>query len=455
MNSLLIRLWVALWLTIILVVVLSVEVFDFVRAQRTQQITGPPEQVLSELSIQVVEAVADGESLEGWLRSVSNRHRQVFLLDIDGKDLRGRQVPEYLLRAHRLFQFRQQARPFRRIRSRLLRELPEFDGLTLAVARPDPRAQFRWLTLEVLIALGFIVSGIVAVVLAGYLTRPIRKLRAATDRVALGDFESHVAADMRGRRDEIGQLAVRFDEMTAQLSESRDQQQGLLRDISHELRSPLARLLLTADLLPVAKGDELVALQARFRRDIDHLDAMIEEVLTLSRFDTQGPGLELARVSVLELLQPVMEDAQFEANALDKEVALVAQPDAPVFVSADIAQLRRAVENVLRNGVRHAPVGTAVNVRVTSKHAEGRELVEITVADQGAGVKPTDLERIFTPFFRSPEQRAQSAGYGIGLALVKRIIEAHQGRVSAANLPAQGFEVSIELPAATSSEQGA
>ena len=291
------------------------------------------------------------------------------------------------------------------------------------------------------------ISGIVAVLFARYITQPILRLKTASDRVASGDFQTNVAAGLGGRRDELGELAQRFDEMTAKLAQSRTQQQGLLRDISHELRSPLARLLITADLLPDAKGEELAGLQQRFKKDIDRLDVMIEEVLTLSRFDTQGPAPISNLLDIAEVLQPVIADAQFEATALDKGVDLLLPDDTSTLqVSGDIAELKRAVENVVRNGVRHAPSGTSVVVQ--AENVVDERGVVITVTDQGAGVEEADLEQIFTPFFRSPSERAQSSGYGIGLSLVKRIIEAHGGQVSAANLPGGGFQVRLALPAA-------
>lgn len=469
MNSLFVRLWITLWLTIVVVVFLAIGVFDYARAQRMQPAVGPPERLLSQLATQAIAAVETGESLENWLRRVSSRHRQVFLLDRQGADLRGRQLPQHLQGALKLYGFRENARPGGRNRSRLLRRIPELDGLILAVTRLDPLSQFRWLTLEVLIALGFLVSGVVAVGLARYLTQPIRRLKMAADQVALGNFETTVAADLGGRRDELGELGERFDDMVAKLSLARSQQQGLLRDISHELRSPLARLLLTADLLPDAQGDELTSLQRRFKKDIDHLDTMIEEVLTLSRYESEGPELALSVVSVTDLLQGVLDDAQFEANALNKGVkSRIDSGNSDVFVRGDATQLKRAIENVLRNGVRHAPSGTQVEVAVTTGRCNDTESVFIAISDEGAGVDPADLERIFTPFFRSPEQRAQSAGYGIGLSLVKRIIESHGGQVIASNLPHsldsstnttdspaprgspssvhQGFEVRITLP---------
>ena len=446
MNSLFVRLWIALWLTIVVVVLLSIEVFDYARSQSARPL-GPPDKILGQLAEEAIKAVEAGDSLENWLEDASSRRQPVFLLNAQGDDLLRRPVPNYLQRARSLYNFRRDARPGRPPRLRLLRPLPELGDLTLAVARPNPRAQFRWLTLEVFIVLGFIVSGIVAVGLARYITNPIRRLKTASDQIALGDFQTNVAVGLGGRRDELGELAERFDEMAAKLARSRAQQQGLLRDISHELRSPLARLLITSDLIPAAQGEELQDLRQRFRKDIDHLDAMIEEVLTLSRFDAHGPEQASESLNVVEVLEPVIDDAQFEADALGKSVRLVApaRDEAP-WVVGNCAELRRAVENVVRNGVRHAPTGTSVDVRVSKTSANQADFVVVAITDQGAGVAEGDLEHIFTPFFRSPSERARSSGYGIGLSLVKRIIEAHGGQVSAANRDAEGFEVRLLLP---------
>ena len=273
------------------------------------------------------------------------------------------------------------------------------------------------------------------------MTFPIKQLKAASDLVARGDFNTNVAASVAHRKDEIADLARTFDQMSSALGAAHALQNNLLRDISHELRSPLTRLVLGLELLMRSEGEERRVLEARINKDLGDLDKLIDEVMMLARFEAEHAALECSDVDLIAELTPLFDDAQFEANALNRSVEFH-YPREPLRARIDVSQIRRAVENVVRNAIRHTPENSVVTVDV----ARNDDHIEITVQDEGDGVDEADLASIFVPFYRSKEANASSRGSGIGLALVERIVHAHGGWVSAHNTKDSGLAVHLTLP---------
>ncbi len=291
------------------------------------------------------------------------------------------------------------------------------------------------------LALALVALGLIAAVLARRLTAPLRPLSAATRRLAAGDLAARVGEPLTRRRDEFGQLARDFDAMAGRLERLLEAQRRLLRDVSHELRSPLARLGVALELARTDDPAERDAALDRIALEAGRLDGLVGQLLTLSRLEAGAGGLQREPVALHHLMEGVVEDARYEAAGRD--VGLEPHLE-PVTVTGDPRLLHAAVENVVRNAVAHTAPGTTVEVRLRA--AEGRAVV--TVADRGPGVPEEHLEDLFRPFFRVEAHRGRGpGGTGLGLAIAAAAVRAHGGSVRAANRPAGGLEVCIELPA--------
>lgn len=286
---------------------------------------------------------------------------------------------------------------------------------------------------------GLLVSLVSASALAWYFARPIRQLRRAFDAAAGGDLAVRIGAGMGGRRDELADLGRDFDYMTERLSQLVDGQKRLLHDVSHEMRSPLARLQAAIGLAR-QQPEQLAKTLERIEREGERLDHLVDELLTLSRLEAGVAGRAEA-VDMQELLGGIVEDARFEGAARQVGVELVAT--ALPEVQANPELLHRAIENVARNALRHSPPGGTVRIEAGMKGEGGRLL--LSIADQGPGVPEDALERIFRPFFRAGGQ--PSDGYGLGLAIAERVIAAVNGRIRAKNGESGGLVVEIELVA--------
>jgi signal transduction histidine kinase len=312
------------------------------------------------------------------------------------------------------------------------------------VVRPGPRgahaARHVWALLPRVLAV-VLTAGLLCYLLARYIVSPVVKLRAATRRLAGGDLSARVGPLLGGRRDELADMAQDFDLMAAQIESLMSAQGRLLRDISHELRSPLARLGVALDLARKRAGGEASGALARIEREAVRLNEMIGQLLSLSRWETGADAARRAHVNLSALVGEVAEDADFEARAQDRAVEIVEREECAM--EGTRALLRSAFENVVRNAVRHAPPGTGVRI---SLRREGGEAV-LGVRDEGAGVPEEALRDIFRPFYRVDDSRTrETGGTGLGLAITERAVRLHGGTVAASNVPGGGFVVEIRLP---------
>ena len=294
------------------------------------------------------------------------------------------------------------------------------------------------------LAAGALVSLVFAALLAWYVARPIRNLRAAFEAAADGRLEQRLAPAMGRRRDELADLGRDFDRMAARLKSLMDSQRRLLHDVSHELRSPLARLQAAIGLVR-QQPERIDDFVARIERESGRMDTLVSELLTLSRLEAGMAGKLDEAVDLGELLGNVVDDARFEAAARNCQVDLTGSRDVALTGNGEL--LHRAIENIVRNAVKHAPPGSRVDIDVAQ--ADGRVIVR--VADAGPGVAEADLQAIFAPFFRAGAAKPKNSpdGHGLGLAISQRVVEAHQGTISAANRPTGGLCVTVTLPLRT------
>jgi len=293
------------------------------------------------------------------------------------------------------------------------------------------------------IAIGLLASLGFSALFAWYLTRPIRHLRRAFAEVADGRLETRVAPLMGRRADEIAGLGSDFDLMAERLQKLIASQRRLLHDVSHELRSPLARLQAAIGLARQSP-ERSAAMLERIEREAQRLDALVGEVLTLARLEAAGRETPAQSVDIGELMQQVVDDARFEARTIGRDVAFPVPQHPRTLKRAHPDWLQRAFENVIRNAVRHTGEGTTVEVTLTDR-SDGAALV--TVADRGPGVADAEIESIFEPFDRGSRSTAGD-GHGLGLAIARRALAAHGGTIAAANRPGGGLVVTMTLPAA-------
>jgi two-component system OmpR family sensor kinase len=287
---------------------------------------------------------------------------------------------------------------------------------------------------------GSIVSLFFAAWLAWYFSRPIRNLRTAFDAVANGKLDTRIGPSMGGRHDELSDLGHDFDRMASRLEGLMDAQRRLLHDVSHELRSPLARLQVATDLIQ-QQPERAAEFISRLERDTGRIDALVGELLMLARLDSGMAGKMDQRVDLHEMLDHIASDANFEAAS--RQCTVKANVPENMQVKGNQELLFRALENVVRNAVLHSPAGKRVDI--SAKQDVSGQWV-ITVADEGSGVSPSELETIFEPFFRGKTEGSFS-GYGLGLAITQRVVQAHGGTVKAANREEGGLAVTIILQA--------
>jgi two-component system sensor histidine kinase CpxA len=299
-----------------------------------------------------------------------------------------------------------------------------------------------------ILCIALVVSALTSWWLAQHLSAPIRRIQAGARALAGDNLDGRgapamrVSAGLEERKDELAVLARDFDAMADRLIANRAAVTRLLRDISHELRSPLARMRLAVGLARQPTADSARQMD-RMEHEIERLDELISQVLKLARLNGTDAPIEREQFDLDEMIEEIVHDANFEGAAKGCKVSV--QGAARRSVNGNRELLRSAVENVLRNAVRYSPAGAAVEVTVQSD----RDGLVVTVRDLGPGVPAGDLERIFEPFFRVAESRDRdSGGEGIGLAITSQVMRAHGGTAKAANRVAGGLEVRLGLPPA-------
>ena len=373
----------------------------------------------------------------------------VFAVDAVGHDVLGRAVPASAANEVREML---QTRP----RTPEIREVTAIDGhpyTVFAVGHntdppggprpphpPQPRYWPRNLPPPNALLATLAASIATALLLAWYVAKPIRSLRGAFDAVASGDLQRRIASQVGARNDELADLGRDFDRMASRLQASMEGQRRLLHDVSHELRSPLARLQAAVGIMR-QKPEQPADMIARIEDETARIDHLVGELLTLSRLEAGELAGAEEEVDMHELVDEVVRDASFEAQAQGRQV--VWEENGAAVLQGRPELLHSAIENIVRNALKHAPDCRTVWVETSADAL--RRLYILQVLDAGAGVPTEELPSLFSPFFRGANT-ANMEGYGLGLAIARRCIEAHGGTIRADNRPAGGLRVEIMLP---------
>lgn len=369
-------------------------------------------------------------------RRLNSRRTSIYVLDEDYKDILGRKFDVHNPRVQKhepveatdgetYLIFSEQRPRKRNTFERMMRPFQK-----------SPIIYLLWF------AIAMFVSGLVCFGLAQYLSSPIRKLQKATKQLAQGDLNTRVSQTIGNRRDEIADLGQDFDVMAVRLESLINNQKQLLSDISHELRSPLARMQLAVGLAKKKLGVEVPTEIDRIEKETDRLNDLVGQSLTLSRLEAGAAYAKDDFIDLGELLQNIISNCDFEASEQNKRVNLQVKNSFTINANGEL--LHRALENIIRNAIRYTKVDTSVEVELSAADANN---ITITIADQGNGVPEEKIAGLFEPFVRLSEARDRdSGGYGLGLAIAKRAIEFHQGEISAMNKTSGGLSVEIVLP---------
>ena len=374
----------------------------------------------------------------------------LFLFDSHGLPLTARRVPRRMQHMTlRALQTGEVVFPMMGSRNGLASAVLSPSGKSYFVAislpaRPPSRGLIKGVThgflgwrLLILLA----ITAVVCYFLARSLTSPISRLRQATRKFAAGDLSTRIGDQVRGKNEFSG-LASDFDEMAGKIETLVEGQKSLLRDISHELRSPLARLGIALELArqqknPAAQNKAL----ARIELEAERMNTMIGQLLNLTRLESGASEVAFEKFDLQKLLANLVEDANYEAEIRQCTVTYKSSGDAVYFCSKDL--LAQALENVIRNAVKY----TADNSVVSVDLLVDAENMTIRVADQGPGVPDDTLVKLFEPFYRVAAARdRQSGGTGIGLAIADQAVKLHAGTISASNRSEGGLLVEITLP---------
>jgi two-component system sensor histidine kinase CpxA len=450
MHSLYWRIFRSFWLAIALILVGTVTVAVSAAIQRRDEL---PWVQRGQLFAQAAVAFETGgpDALHDWLDSLSHdpSFSRTFVVGPNGRDLLNRRLPRYLQvpleGRNKHGQKTVRSGAIAPVGGALVLLAP--DGSTYhVIVGPMHERPLLFGELELpavataTLAIALVVSTVICFFLTRHLVGPIDRLRQAAREMAAGDLSVRMLPRLKGRQDDLALLAADFDTVAERVQSLLESKQQLLRDVSHELRSPLTRLQLA---LSLARREErgVERQLTRIAAEADRLEQLIARILKLVRLERPGGAFQGVPLNIGLLLENISQDVTIEADARNCTVSV--RSDAGLEVAGDPELLHSAFENVIRNAVRYGPSGSVVVVT-----AGRRDWIEVLVRDHGPGVPEKDLKLIFEPFYRVDAARDRAGGgEGLGLAIAARAIAVHGGTIEARNVPEGGLEIAMRLPA--------
>src|SRR3984957_17141355 len=296
---------------------------------------------------------------------------------------------------------------------------------------------------------GIVVFGLTTFIMVLLLVRPIGKLRIAARKLANGELATRVAEPDGEERlfggDEIQGLVHDFNYMAERLEQLVGAQKLLVRDVSHELRSPLARLSVGLELAREEAPPAMKEHLQRIDREAGRLNLLIGQLLRLSSMETTNASSHLDKFTLHGLLEELLPDAEYEAQQRCCKIQVLEHSDCTIQGNQEL--IYRAIENIVRNAIRYTRQDTVVELKISCQERAGRRMVTLDVADSGPGIPDTELENIFRPFYRVDAARQpDTGGFGVGLAIADRAVRLHHGELRARNRPEGGLTISLSLP---------
>src|SRR5579863_85867 len=464
MRSLFLKIFLSYWMAQALFLVLAILVtFALHPSSETANIQSQQAKFLNT----AVQAYQTGgqEEVRKYMRGVRDaEHVRLYLFDGQGRELLGRQPPDWIERVQR-GETRTADSLWGRLHAmQFLRQaMTAADGHRYSLVIELPPEQRSLFGPHGVPGLGILIailsSGLVCYILARYLTSPIVQLRAATQKLASGDLTARTGVPGSRRHDEMAELMRDFDRMAERLENLVNAQSRLLTDISHELRSPLARLNVALELARQRSGPDARSALDRIDRESNRLNEMIQRLLTIARLEAGSESIEKIPVDLEQIIHEIAKDAAFEAQARRCQVEATVVDDCVVIGSPSL--LHSAIENVVRNAIRYTDEGTSVDVRLEQgvglpsagqglnhESAVKAEAI-VRVTDSGPGVPEDALDKLFRPFYRIDDARGrQTGGVGLGLAITDRAVRLHGGTIRVSNRPQGGLMVETRLPLA-------
>jgi two-component system sensor histidine kinase CpxA len=459
MKTLFAKIFIWFFLSLAVMILASYGMSRLAEMQRPESVVrhwGDPFRIHAEYAREAL--ARDGR--EGLLRALGRMDAESrlhsYVIDRGGRELRGLPYPEGLDRLARevlagrgMGFLEMDRRPYF---AYSLGGGADLDSSVLVLAPPPGPGRhepFRLPRHRSTIIIGLIViGGFLCYALARYVTSPVKRLRHAVRKLASGDLSARFEENRAMGEDELSSLGRDFNRMAERIESLVLSHRQLLRDVSHELRSPLARIRVALGLAQQQADPTQAQLLARIEHEAERLETLIAQVLTLSRLESGAGATTREPFDLGELVDGIAEDARFEAVAKGVEVLVTGAQDA-MTVNGEVSVARSAIENVVRNAIRVSAAGSAVEIELglRSDPEAARVRAVLRVLDRGPGVPEAELERIFEPFTRGEKARERmSGGVGLGLAIARRGIESHGGTILARAREGGGLVIEMEIP---------
>lgn len=450
MRSLYWKIFITFWFAIILVIFTIAWVTSHIT--QTSSLPAGEHMFMDSHANAAVATLESGqrEALLKWLQSIgASRHMTLFLLSSSGEILSTQKPPPSVKKiGDNLINDELLEGTFKSGKLLVSHEIMSTSGkyyrLVALSEKPIPYfMQIPWASLTIRLLLATIVSGILCYLLSLYLTKPLRSLALAAKSIAGGHLDTRVGHFRGHHRDEIAALTDEFDRMAEQLETLVHSKERLLQDISHELRSPLARLNVAIEL---GRQKTKHLADNEFNRmsvECSRLNDLIGEILDFARLDKSTTELQISTVNLSALLMQIIKDANYESQEhADRVKAGMMEP---CQLDLDERLIHRAIENIVRNAIHYSPVNK--DIIISLQYNDARDSIYIDIKDSGPGVPKWQLDKIFNPFYRVDSSRAKkTGGFGLGLAIAWRAIHLHHGTLSASNNKEGGLLVRICLP---------
>ncbi len=326
--------------------------------------------------------------------------------------------------------------------------MPLANGNTLVLQLPSewhPAHRFLNYLLVSKIFIALLVVVLFSFILARKLQQPLNRLREASHKLAQGEFKVNVVDELDSKVTEFNQLAEDFDQMSEQIHSLAEKQKRLIRDVSHELRTPLARQNLALHLLKRKVSEEELGLVERVEREVEQMDALVDEILTYSRIENARYEVDLKPVLLESYVSAQVEESQLSLK--QEQQLLFWPPEQSIQAIADERLVVRCVSNLIGNAIKYAGVGATIEVVLCHKSDKDTDYQVVVVRDNGPGIAEQWLENIFQPFARIESSRdKKSGGYGLGLAIVKEAMHLMRGQVKARNRQQGGLHIELWFP---------